>query len=100
MAYLQGLHEAEDALGIDLAVRDQELHIDGLTQNPFEQGLHHLLLVHVHGASTWPSGKPPTSTRKEALVPEEEVPLTVAYPDVDVAQAVTGVVGVSAAPRR
>ena len=47
MAYLQRVEELEDALGLELAVGGEELHLHDLTEHPGQQRFDQLFLVDV-----------------------------------------------------
>ena len=47
VAYLQRVEAFEQALGIELAVRGQQLHLDAFAQHPGQELLHELFLVDV-----------------------------------------------------
>ena len=64
MADLEGLEEFEDSLGLELAVRGQQLHLNALPQHPEQQLFDQLLLVDVQRGLDVAQGKPSMSTRK------------------------------------
>jgi len=100
VVHLPGLEGVEDVLGLELAVRDQELHLQILPENPVQQGLQQLLLVHVRRSLHVAEGKPLDVLEEEGEVSEVEAVFAPAHPCLGVSEAPARVVGVPAAPRR
>ena len=97
--YLQRLEELEQALGLELAVSGEELHLYALAQHPGQQRFDQLFLIHVERGLDVAQGEAFDVDEEEAQIAEEKAFLAPAEPGVGVSQAPAGVVGVSAAPR-
>ena len=96
--YLQRLEELEHALGLELAVRGEELHLQAFTEHPGQELFDQLFLVDVQRGLDVAEGEAFDVDEEEAQVAEEEALLAPAEPGVRVSEGPSGVVGVSAAP--
>jgi len=63
-AYLPRFQGIKDLLRLKLAVTSHQLNFDVLANQPVQRGSTSFFSLTLAGASTWPSGKPSTSTRK------------------------------------
>ena len=98
VADLQRVEEVEHRLGLELAVRGEELQLDALSQHLSQKLLDQLLLVDVQRGLEVAEGESLDVDEEEAQIAEEEALLAPAEAGVRVSEAPSGVVGVSAAP--
>ena len=97
VADLQRVEELEYDLGLELAVRGEELHLKTLSQYPVQEILHELFLVHVQRCLHVTQGEALDVHEEQALISQHESFLASTHPGIRVSEAPPGVVGVSAA---